>query len=78
MTEEKKINGDQAEAQTKATEELKTETSDSIDNKMKQHQKKMSSLNPLKVPRIMLRRSLQKIIARKRKLKRMAMQNTSD
>ena len=34
MTEEKKINGDQAEAQTKATEELKTETSDSIDNNM--------------------------------------------
>ena len=34
MTEEKKINGDQAEAQTKATEELKTETSDSIDNDM--------------------------------------------
>ena len=34
MTEEKKINGDQAEAQPKATEELKTETSDSIDNNM--------------------------------------------
>ena len=34
MTEEKKINGDQAEAQTKATEGLKTETSDSIDNNM--------------------------------------------
>lgn len=34
MTEEKKINGDKAEAQTKATEELKTETSDSIDNNM--------------------------------------------
>lgn len=34
MTEEKKINGDQAEAQTKATEEFKTETSDSIDNNM--------------------------------------------
>lgn len=34
MTEEKKINGDQAEAQTKATEELETETSDSIDNNM--------------------------------------------
>ena len=34
MTEEKKINGDQAEAQTKATEEHKTETSDSIDNNM--------------------------------------------
>ena len=34
MTEEKKINGDQAEAQTKATEELKTEISDSIDNNM--------------------------------------------
>ena len=34
MTEEKKINGDQAEAQTKATEELKSETSDSIDNNM--------------------------------------------
>ena len=34
MTEEKKINGDQAEAQAKATEELKTETSDSIDNNM--------------------------------------------
>lgn len=34
MTEEKKINGDQAEAQTKATEELKTETSDSVDNNM--------------------------------------------
>lgn len=34
MTEEKKINDDQAEAQTKATEELKTETSDSIDNNM--------------------------------------------
>ena len=34
MTEEKKINGDQAEAQTKATEELETETSDSTDNNM--------------------------------------------
>ena len=34
MTEEKKINGEQAEAQTKATEEFKTETSDSIDNNM--------------------------------------------
>ena len=49
MTEEKKINGDQAEAQTKATEELKTETSDSIDNNMENESSESSEDNASEV-----------------------------